>query len=99
MSFFAHAIAQVDSSLVGIHVLWSGPFSWVYSPAGWTIQRRLAGRKTSLDCVTLSKTDLDALRARHELRIRFGVLTDRDGIFPTAMRIPGGKGSEPPLEP
>ena len=36
----AHAIPQVEPPAVGVHLLWTGPWQWVWSLDGWSIQRR-----------------------------------------------------------
>ena len=36
----ANGIPQVAPGAVGIHLSWSGHRSWVYSPTGFTVQRR-----------------------------------------------------------
>ncbi len=89
MPIFANAIPQVEPPLVGIHLLWNGPHPWVYSPTGWIIQRRDWNRRLRLDCLTLSPSELATLRARRELRIRFGALTDRAGECPTPLVAAG----------
>ncbi len=85
MPIFANAIPQVEPPMVGIHLLWNGPHPWVYSPTGWIIQRRDWNRRLRLDCLTLSPSELATLRARRELRIRFGALTDRAGECPAPL--------------
>jgi hypothetical protein len=88
VSVFAHAIPQVAPPLVGIHLLWSGPHTWVYSPVGWIVQRRLGSRREPPDCLTLTPEELATLRTRHELRIRFGVLTERLDLAPVPLVPP-----------
>lgn len=88
MAIYVNAIPQVEPPLVGIHLLWNGPHQWVYSPAGWTVQRRPWERRARLDCLTLTPAELAQLRTRHELRIRFGVLTDRAGDCPLPIDLP-----------
>jgi hypothetical protein len=86
---FVHAIPQVTPERKGIHVLWVGPRQWLYSPAGWRIQRRVFERSDAkLDCVRLASAQLEFLRARHELTIRHGVLTLRRGpwVVPLAVQ-------------
>ena len=87
MSFAAHAIAQVEPPLSGIHLLWSGPYAWVYSPVGWMIERRPFDRRFPLDCLDLTPSQLARLRARHVLAIRFGTLTDRTGTGPRPLAL------------
>ena len=87
MTFPAHAIAQVEPPLSGIHVLWSGPHAWVYSPVGWTIERRPFERRFPLDCFDLTPSQLALLRARHEFAMRFGTLTARLGTGPVALGV------------
>jgi hypothetical protein len=31
---FAYALGQVEPPMVGIHLLWTGPQAWFYSPCG-----------------------------------------------------------------
>ncbi|WP_434047572.1 MULTISPECIES: hypothetical protein [Sorangium] len=90
MSLFARAIPQVEPPIVGVHLLWSGPHAWLYSPAGWTIQRRQGAPRPRWDCVSLTADQLAALRARRELRIRLGVLTDRVGAAPAPLLAAAG---------
>jgi hypothetical protein len=86
---FLHAIPQIAPGRRGIHVLWAGPRQWLYSPKGWTIQRRVFQRgRPRIDCVWLAEGELAGLRARHEWNIRHGVLTLRRGpwLVPTAVQ-------------
>ena len=85
MAIYATAIPQVEPPLVGVHVLWNGPGPWVYSPTGWTVQRRLQERRAELDCLSLSPSDLQLLRSRHVFASRFGVFTDRLGECPKPL--------------
>jgi len=87
VSFAAHVLAQVEPPQVGNHLLWSGPYPWVYSPVGWTIERRVFQRRFPLDCLDLSPSELARLRARHVLAIRFGTLTDRFDVGPVALGL------------
>src|SRR5215203_1762799 len=81
----AHAIAQVTPNRVGFHLSWSGPRSWVYAPAGWTVQRRLAGRLEARDCERLDEAAIARLRSAREAVLRFGVLTVRRGGWLDAL--------------
>ncbi len=85
MAIFVHALAEVAPPRVGIHLQWSGPHGWVFSPPGWRIQRRLAHGRPRLDCVALTAAELALLRDRHELGIRFGVVTERLGACPVPV--------------
>ena len=79
---FIHAISEVSPERKGIHVLWAGPRAWLYSPEGWTIQRRLYQRpRAQLDCVQLNSGLVELLRKRHEMWTRHGVLTIRQGFW------------------
>lgn len=79
---FVHAIPQVTPQRKGIHVIWAGPRAWLYSPEGWSIQRRAYERpRPRLDCVSLTAAQIEQLRARRELAIRHGVLTLRQGTW------------------
>ncbi|MGH2741266.1 MAG: hypothetical protein ACRDN8_02040, partial [Thermoleophilaceae bacterium] len=77
---FTHATPEVSSERKGIHVLWAGPRAWLYSPRGWTIQRRKHEQgRVELDCVQVKSADFQRLHARRELIIRHGALTLRQG--------------------
>jgi hypothetical protein len=82
---YANAIPQVEPPNVGVHLLWSGPHTWVYSPVGWNIQRRPFHGRRRVVCHTLTPEELATLRARRELQIEFGVLTDRMGACPARL--------------
>jgi hypothetical protein len=87
---FVQAIPEVTSARTGIHMLWAGPRAWLYSPSGWTIQRRRFQRRFGeYDCVTLNLSDLARLRSHRELLIRHGALTLRDGdwVMPVAAEV------------
>lgn len=88
---YAHGIAQVDLNALGIHLLWMGPHSWVYSPFGWFIQRRKYREKWERICDRVD--DFARIRSEREIRLRFGILSLRDGIWPTSIfSIAGIKG-------
>lgn len=77
---YVYAIPEISSERRGIHVMWTGPRSWLYSPEGWTIQRRKHQQgRTEVDCVQVASADVQRLRTRRELTIRHGVLTLRQG--------------------
>lgn len=74
-----NALSQLAPSRSGIHLFWTGPYSWVYSPGGWNIQRRPFSRRKPLQCEALSTQLMDRLRNEKELRLPFGWLTHRNG--------------------
>jgi len=77
---FAHALPEVSPQRTGFHVMWAGPHTWLYSPLGWMLQRRIYQRTHERpDCVQLSVPELTILRARAELPMRFGLLSYRVG--------------------
>jgi hypothetical protein len=79
---FVHAIGQITPERKGICVGWAGPHTWLYSPTGWTVQRRSFERgDLEFDCVDLSAQEVAQLRAHHELSIRHGSLTLRTGAW------------------
>lgn len=86
---YAHAIPEISSERKGIHVLWAGPRAWLYSPQGWTIQRRKQepGR-IEIDCVQVTSLDVQRLLSRRELTIRHGVLTLRQGEWVQPLAVP-----------
>jgi hypothetical protein len=78
----AHAIAQVEPPSIGIHLIWIGPRPWLYSPGGWSIQRRVSQRSGEVICDSLSQAALNELRLLFELRLSLGVLSYRQGHMP-----------------
>jgi hypothetical protein len=76
-----NALSQLTPTLSGIHLFWTGPFSWVYSPGGWNIQRRPFSRRKPLQCEVLQTPLIDRLRSEKEIRLPFGWLTHRNGQF------------------
>lgn len=94
---FIHAISEVSPERKGIHVLWAGPRVWLYSPAGWTIQRRVFQRpRTQLDCVQLNSGLVELLRKRHEMWTRHGVLTIRQGFWVAPLAATAFSAATPP---
>ena len=73
----AHGVAQVEPPSVGIHSLWSGPWQWVWSLEGWSIQRReVKESQLKRVCVSLDRTELQEVRLRRALRDAAEVLGD-----------------------
>ena len=94
---FVHAISEVSPERKGIHVLWAGPRAWLYSPEGWTIQRRVFQRSDQrLDCVWLNSDQVGRLRARHEMWTRHGVLTIRQGFWVAPLASTALSTASPP---
>jgi hypothetical protein len=94
----ANGIAQVAPGAVGIHLSWSGPRSWVYAPAGWTVQRRPAGRLEARDCERLDDAAIAELRSVRETVLRFGVLTLRGGGWLDPLDGTGPNGATTPTD-
>lgn len=88
MSLHANAIAQVEPPAIGIHLIWMGPRPWIYSLKGWFIQRRTHREQKELDCDGLDAEGIKQLRAIFERPLRFGTLTLRQGLWPTAVAPP-----------
>ncbi|MFC7359469.1 hypothetical protein [Nocardioides astragali] len=91
----AHAIPQVSGGFTGVHLQWSGPRAWTYAPGGWTIQRRLAGRRVARDCARFDDDEIAHLRDVRELRVGFGVVTVRDAEWLSDLTAQGSAGSTP----
>jgi hypothetical protein len=74
----AHAIPQVEPPAVGVHLLWTGPWQWVWSLDGWSIQRR-EFRRTNRErvCVRLGDAELAELRRTHRRATQLGPVTFR----------------------
>ena len=75
-----NAFPQVEPSGTGIHLFWMGPFSWVYSPGGWNIQRRVFSRRPS-SCEEIGTQEIARIRIEREWRFSFGWLSYRGGRF------------------
>ena len=78
----AHAIPQVEPPAVGVHLLWTGPWQWVWSLDGWSIQRR-EFRRTVRErrCVRLGDVELADLRRTHRRATSLGPATFRTGTW------------------
>ena len=78
----AHAIPQVEPPAVGVHLLWTGPWQWVWSLDGWSIQRR-EFRRTPRErrCVRLGDAELADLRRTHRRATSLGPVTFRTGTW------------------
>ena len=89
----AHAIAQVQPPTVGVHLIWSGFRPWLYSPGGWSIQRRTFKGRGEVSCDRLSFADINDLRTLFELRLSLGVLSYRKGPMPVPLnKVSAGAG-------
>ncbi len=82
---YAHAIAQVEPPAVGVHLIWMGPSSWIYAPGGWSIQRRTWREKQLGNCDSLDATRISELRSSRATRLLFGMVTLKDGTWPTPV--------------
>ena len=96
----AYAIPQISSGLIGVHLTWCGPRAWVYAPGGFTVQRRVARPPSARDCERLDAVAIDELRRVREQRLRFGVVTLRDGGWLNDVDDldPGAEASHTPTE-
>lgn len=84
---FAHAIAQVEPDAVGIHLIWAGPKEWIYSLKGWSIQRRKYHKADIKKiCDSLDASRLTTIKNIREIRLSFGTVTLRDGLWPIDIR-------------
>lgn len=97
-SIYANAIPQVDSTLEGIHLLWTGPRPWVYSTEGWYIQRRKAREPSLQLCDGLGWEDIEQMRQQREKRLRFATLRMEEGLWPsdivTKVPVPSRQASD-----
>ncbi len=75
-----NALPQIEPQGTGIHVFWMGPFSWVYSPGGWNIQRRIFTRRPS-PCELIEAQEIARIRIEREWRFSFGWLSYGNGQF------------------
>src|SRR5437870_4704248 len=90
MQLYAQAIPQVEPGAAGIHLMWLGPPSFLYSPGGWRIERRRARgqRGAATDCDDLDGGRLATLRIALEERVGLGTVTLRQGSWPEAPPLP-----------
>jgi hypothetical protein len=89
----AHAIPQVEPPSIGVHLVWMGPHVWVYSLAGWSVQRREFSRREERQlCDELNSAAIAKLRIERERQSPLGAITLRDGVWP----IPIAGSAEPP---
>lgn len=93
-----HGIPQVSPGATGVHLSWCGPSSWVYAPAGFTVQRRLADPASPRHCQRLDSAAIADLRAQRERRLSFGTVTLRDGTWLDDVDGDGGEGAHTPTE-
>ncbi|MBL8701478.1 MAG: hypothetical protein JNK67_24075 [Alphaproteobacteria bacterium] len=77
-----HAIPVVTPEATGVHLLWSGPREWLYSPGGWRLQRRELDRRREVECVNIAGATLAGLRAARERRTAIGMALLRAGAWP-----------------
>ena len=75
-----NALAQIEPPHIGIHLFWIGPFSWVYSPGGWNIQRRVFSRRAS-HCEGIGEQEIARIRIEREWQLPIGWLSYRTGQF------------------
>ena len=75
----ANVVSQDSAGVRGIHLMWCGPRAWVYAPDGFTVQRRVARPSSARDCERLDDAAIAVLRQERERRLRFGVVTLREG--------------------
>lgn len=73
-----NALAQVEPEASGIHLFWMGPFSWVFSPGGWNIQRRPFTRR-DMRCEVVHASEISRIRNEREWRFSFGWLSYSSG--------------------
>lgn len=95
---YAQAIARVEPPIVGIHLIWTGPHVWVYSPTGWIVQRRkYEPREDRVTCDELNDTAIAKLRLERERVAPFGLYTLREGWWPqpVAAVAPSAAASAP----
>jgi hypothetical protein len=76
-----NSVSQADAAAKGIHLFWMAPFSWVYAPGGWSVQRREFSRKKKYNCQLVAGTLITRLQADAELRLPFGWLSYRKAQF------------------
>jgi hypothetical protein len=75
-----NGLPQLEPQGAGIHLFWMGPFSWLYSPGGWSIQRRIFTRRPS-PCELISAQEIALIRIEREWRFSFGWLSYHNGRF------------------
>lgn len=71
----ANGVQQVSQGATGVHLSWTGPSGWVYAPAGFTVQRRVAERLGAVQCERFDAAQLAHLFDVREQPLGFGVIT------------------------
>lgn len=83
---YAAAISRLEGSTAdGIHLVWSGPDRWIYSPRGYTILRRRAQRVAPQLCDVLDGARLETLHREHVMPFAFGAARFRRGDCPGGL--------------
>ncbi len=72
---------MVELPVKGVHLIWSGPPEYIYSPGGWRIERRnsLGPLHTPSVCDVVTAT---LLKGAEELRLDLGVMVVAQGLWP-----------------
>ena len=78
---FTRAIPVVEPPAKGVHLIWTGPPQFIYSPGGWRIERRdsLGPLHTPSDCDVFTASGLNGVE---ELRLLLGVMIVSQGLWP-----------------
>lgn len=83
---YANSIPQVDENVKGIHLSWLGLTQWVYSPGGWSIQRRKFNPEDKpMECDGVNAEEIKQLQLDRELRLQFGTLLMQKGSWPSSI--------------
>jgi hypothetical protein len=90
VSMYANAIAQVEPPAVGIHLIWLGPYTRLYSRKGWFIQRReFMRQKETIVCDELDSAAIAKLRVERDCVSPIGIVRLRDGLWPLPIAAAG----------
>jgi hypothetical protein len=79
---FTRAIPVVEPPFTGVHLLWTGPPEFIYSPGGWTIERRdsVGPLRAPSVCDVVTATQLNGAE---ELHLNLGTMIVSPGLWPT----------------
>jgi hypothetical protein len=78
---FTRAIPVVEPPVIGVHLIWTGPPQFIYSPGGWRIERRdsVGPLRAPSTCDVVSATQLNGAE---ELHLTLGAMVVAPGLWP-----------------
>jgi hypothetical protein len=79
---FTRAIPVVEPPLTGVHLIWTGPPEFIYSPGGWVIERRdhVGPLRAPSVCDVVTATRI--INGPEELHLNLGTMVVAPGLWP-----------------